>query len=84
LGRFTTEVTGARELPSLFVRGSWSSDGTDLTIRYELVDVQGKMVATSSRSGPLKDFSDLREKATSDLADALSEGKWNSQLPKVS
>jgi hypothetical protein len=79
----TTRLTNRYVPPGLFVRGSWTSDGTNVTVKYEVVDARGKLVATSNRWGPFKDLSDLSGKATNDLADTLSGGNWDSQLPKA-
>jgi hypothetical protein len=73
--------------PSKFVGGSWTSDGTNLTITLQLADAQGKVLLTRNGSGPVKDFFNLSEKVTKDLTNAMCGGNWkckcNGQMYKT-
>ena len=57
--------------PSYSVNGSWSSDGTTLTVTYRLVDSQGTELQSRSGTGSPDDFLDVHSKVAKELTNAL-------------
>jgi hypothetical protein len=57
--------------PSYFVNGSFSSDGTNLTVTYRLVDSNGNELLSQSATGPENSFFDIHDKVASELANAM-------------
>ena len=61
--------------PSYFINGSLSSDGTNLTVTYRLVDSEGNELASKSGTGQADDLFDIHARVAKDLASAMCCGK---------
>ena len=75
-----TRMTSRYVAPTHSVGGSWSSDGTTLTVTLRLVDAQGKQLFSKSATGPVSQFSEINARAAKALAAAIScppRGSWS-------
>ena len=75
-----TRITNRYVAPTHSVGGSWSSDGTTLTVTLRLVDAQGKQLFSKSATGPVSQFSEINARAAKALAAAIScppRGSWS-------
>ncbi len=61
--------------PDYFVSGNLSSDGTNLTVTYRLVDAQGAELFSKSGTGPANDPFGLHTQVAKQLASAMCCGK---------
>jgi hypothetical protein len=61
--------------PDYFVDGSLSSDGTNLTVTYRLVDSEGNELASKTGTGPSDDFFNIHAQVAKDLTNAMCCGK---------
>jgi hypothetical protein len=67
----STRMTNRYVAPSRSVTGSWSSDGTSVTVTLRVVDAQGRELQSSSATGPLSQLLDMNSRVASALAAAL-------------
>lgn len=61
--------------PDYFINGSLSSDGTNLTVTYRLVDSEGNELASKTGTGPADDFFNIHAQVAKDLVSAMCCGK---------
>jgi hypothetical protein len=67
----STALKSLYVLPSYYVNGSISSDGTNLTVTYRLVDSNGNEMLSQSATGLENSFIDIHDKVMSGLANAM-------------
>jgi len=67
----STRMTNRYVAPSLSVSGSWSSDGTNVTVTLRVVDSQGGELLNQSATGPLSQLFDISARVASALAAAM-------------
>ena len=67
----STRMTNRYVAPSLSVSGSWSSDGTNVTVTLRVVDSQGGELLNQSATGPLSQLFDINARVASTLAAAM-------------
>lgn len=68
----STRLTNRYVAPSRSVSGSWSSDGTNVTVTLRVVDSQGRELLNQSATGPLNQLLDINASVASALAAAMS------------
>ncbi|MBL0311236.1 MAG: hypothetical protein IPP78_00710 [Holophagaceae bacterium] len=68
----SSRMTDRYVAPSRNITGTWTSDGTNITVTLRVVDLQGNELLNRSATGPLNQFLDVNAKAARELAAAMS------------
>jgi hypothetical protein len=57
--------------PNKLVGGKWDSDGKNMTVTLWLKDTNGKILFSKSKSGQIKNFSEIIDNASKELAETM-------------